>query len=648
MPDVTPNFTGQSSNMRNSTNQSLQQAAMGVQQGGAEMTQIIGQLAQSLAQSNAMVMQSAQKMAKSAQTDRQSLVNAVGQTMEKMGQQINTAAQRRADRSADLKDAQTLQKSGRELADQSQVAAETREMERKHKEEQDAAESAKWQATFAKNYQDAAQKATNFAKLQADMNNAWGQTIVDPGTPQEVTSLLMAFQQDLRTQSDSWEGTPGEVKARMGVWATDMAKWQADKNAAPSGTDVGPAPAPPGFSIPNGIQLSEESRAALQQWQQSRLNAKMKGQMGPPEQADKPAAQTFTFADLGAVMQNLTADSMVAAQKTEAGRLRAERMLTEDAVKVMDDQEKRVAESKRLTDVTFPHHSKAARTAIGTSIMDTANWTDGTDENGKPTKNFNPKALITTYLQRVDANDPKVLEADMAMLHGKPLPLTPQSRTLMDHFDVKMQNFGRAMGPLLDEFSTDASVQKALKKVGYVKTTEDGLRLQENLGHAVSIASDTDRLLQAQPGYNHYKAQYKAMESRLKRGAKYPITAAEISGQSLDETEAKYGPSRRPGFTEYMRDEWSAGGEVYKWDITKAILGRGEVNPAHALADKLGLPPVPIRPLSRPNQPAGPRPPQAQGLGMAAQQPAQPQQPVQPVQPPMAPPEEEPPGPVVP
>lgn len=616
MPDVTPNFTGQSSNVTNGTNQSLQQAAMGVQQGGAASAQIIAQLGQSLSRLNSTVMQSFQKQQKSNTDQQAQTIKAVGLAMETMAGSIT----KNADRRKDLADAQTLQKSGRSLADASQVENERRETT---KQLTMAANERDRNASLTKvipNFQAAQAMAKQAARVKGEIE-ASRVALQDPNLDPTARQLIEAMSQSVRGQDDAWEELPEGLQSLYEAYAGESDKWHADRNLAAQtgGAFTTPKPKAPAFNVPKGFMATPELTKALEDYQRARLpspqtdldpDAKM---MGPRD--------AYSFPDLGVVMRSLNDDMLYASAKTAKDKQMMLTQVNENAIKtakiIREDDER----LERSTNNQWPVHETATRRGFMKAATDPANYAD---IDG--VKVMRGEVMFSGALQEAYPKDPDVAASIRKMNDGEPLTPSQDNKYHWENYAIFSANYARAGQKIKERLGTDKDLQAQFKKAGVSIPT-----LENAIDQQIGWAQGFEDRLSLQPGWSEYQSAKRYNKLTLDHGAQY-MQSLGLDAVSGKMESYKYTPPTVPPKTSFYKEKLGPD----KWKGVTRALGEGKSSPRNEFLSKVGrvsvwVPGVGVG--SKPTAPSWTSRDLLMGVGPEASNPNQPP-PGQPPQPP--------------
>ena len=630
MPDVTPNTTGTSPNVRNPASQSLQSAALGVQQGGAVLGGGIQELGKSLATLNQSIIGAFQKQMDTSAKERDETVRQVSQSFEGAIEKMATASIRKSERVQGLKDQRAM--IGAQGAEQErlQVASEGRAKARDLEVAQQDADMKREMARVAANVKEASKQEELFNAAKADLAAARAASFamdVDP-TQREYVAKLEA---DLLSNASLYD----QDERLLAKGAEYLAKFGVTQAAHAAGRTGTPYPEFDLESTSGELPITQET---------SDLGATLVGKGGPPD-----PASPMRLANVRTAAHALLYDIQAGQLKT----LEARRAHLKSNIEASYKTQKNVAQDTETYNKFSEQYRSRAFTVLQKVAVSAALDPDNYEElktaqgqfNGKALK---PGAIYNAYVAEMFKDSPELLTVHKKLHDGEHYILDSSTNNLGIQYRVVNDLFVAGLSTAVEDLKGNAESSKLVKGMGYSGLGYKGglsasLAFKDSLSQDAYMAGQSLTRLDLQPYVANRKSQEAGAAIFLGLGEREKELLDPFEGPlgTIREDGKDYGPLPTTSATEVFQELMMKSGYGNRLEGIKTMLQTGKAPPKNAdLLDKMSKAGIPVMPKGsflsnaqkrqmeavlaktpvdqppQPQQPPSPQPPQQPGMGL--------------------------------
>ncbi len=549
-----PNYTGTSSNVRNPASQSLQNAALGISQGGAGVAGGIGELAQSLQAQTASILKAFQKQQAAANEERDATIRQVSQSFEGAIEKMATASMRKSERQQEFAhQSQMVKETGAEQ-ERLQKEAEGRERRQKAETAQMDAKVKEAQAKVSGFVQKAQRDSEDFHALMADIGHAKALAYL-PGADPRLRALLGHLDADALASVDIYDDLPLEVAQAVDSYAAGVASARADWEAGRTETPI------PDYQGPKkpGIALSQKTSDELA----------MAGQeMGPT-----PPAQARSLGYLRNAVAAIKADLDLANLRTQEEKDAYKAKMGEAAAQAEIDGK----ENTRIQAEFINTHDGAVDQAIYNSIMhaaiDPSMRTEVTTANGRMYTAIKGGETYKRAMEELVGKEPELAKIHQMFRTGQHAITDKTMNVVAQRYLAVNQMLSERFSKVMDTMLKDPSVEKTLRKVFDVPTGLEGTMLLKSAFDAdAAEAASAGLWLNTQPYYAAQKGEEFNIEM-FKRG----VLKSNIGKPEVSTRYEKYGPPPEYPYVQIFEDMMTESGQGKRLDNIKKIMSTGQL-----------------------------------------------------------------------
>lgn len=566
-------ISGTSPNVRDPANQAIQAGNESMAQGGAQMTAIMGNLAQSLQAQSMSIMQAFAKQQKQADADKQLWAQSLSRTFENMGTQIGNAYERKKERRENMADAIALKRVGAGIEERAQKDAEARQAARQDLVARDQADTESRTQKLMANLQAVQRQEREADLLLQDLDEAFKAEEAKIGTPGYNDKNFRDLGQ-LRLDIRRWQATYGdmgeEALARINAYAAgDASALAAQRRGEPV-----ERPDAPIIEVPPTNFMSDETADHLAVWLSSQ---------GPMVSADEVKSNGFHSA--AALAQSLALDDLRTKAATEQERVRQMIEVEKEATKVnqrvqeIDEQKKFFRESlepsaadavkSSIQNVIYNLASKAEEIQKGSNPSTTSAPAVGGKPLGpyetmyaplqdkKPTGGavIGQRAVFDEYMKLMSGGNQQKLDyiakldrGEHAVMSDIDAPLAYWYETAADLYRA---NYASVLSSLRDSKEFKTQLDKAGLGFGYYGKDPKLERVAQQMWIANGeVAADVPRLLETQGFIKNWKAIQTNMKNASEYHRAHPellgLNGPAVTGELPSESESRYGPVPTP------------------------------------------------------------------------------------------------------